>query len=247
MSSLAYVKSNIGGYFFDVTFKETHSFENVITENPVQSGTNINDHVYQKPVTITLDIGVSDCLASIATGQFASSSSRSVSAFNVLKSLWQTAQVLTVNTLFDSYTNMIIKSFVPVKDKTTMTALRATVILQQIIVTDAVSISLAQKISSSPQTTAYTATGAKTIATNTIYKTLTISPTEYTGGTVKYSGATMTLDAFFKKYSAAGAAFNLKNYIITPIITASITVNSTFNVGGKTLNYAQFISKYGTS
>lgn len=159
------IKSNTTGctYFFNVTFKEMHSFTNQITQNPVQTGAAINDHVYQQPCTFTWDVGVSDCVGSI----FGSSGvAASVQAFIVLETMWQTADVLTVTTEFHQYTNMIIKSFVVTRDKTSMYAMRATVTFQEIIVTSAVSISVSQKTTSAPQTTGKTNAGTKATSTS---------------------------------------------------------------------------------
>lgn len=152
------VKSNTTGitYFLDVTFRETHSFTNQITQNPVQTGAAINDHVYQQPCTFTWDVGVSDCLGAAGKGE-----STSVSAFAVLESLWRTADALTVTTEFCQYTSMIIKSFVVNRDKTSMYALRATVTFQQVIVTNAVTISVSQKTTADPQATGQTNSGVK--------------------------------------------------------------------------------------
>lgn len=146
------IKSNTTGYtyFFDVTFKETHSFTNQITQNPVQTGAAVNDHVYQQPCTFTWDVGASDCFASITGSSGIASSTQ---AFAVLEFMWQTADVITVTTEFHQYTNMIIKSFVVNRDKNTMFGMRATVVFQQIIVTEAVAISVSQKTTSDPQAT----------------------------------------------------------------------------------------------
>lgn len=144
--ALAYLKSTIGGFMFDVIFKENYQFENQITQNPVQSGANINDHVYQQPVVIVFDVGISDCLTSCINGQFGSLNSRSASAFQALYKLWQGAAVIQVNTYLNGATftwkNMLIKSMSILRDKTTHHAIRATVTLQQIIVTDAVSMGI---------------------------------------------------------------------------------------------------------
>lgn len=154
------IKSSYGTYFFDVTFKESHSFQNVITQNPVQEGASIDDHVYQQPITFMWDVGVSDCFASANSG-VPSSPSHSSSAFTILKMLWETADTLTITTTFQQYKNMVLKSFIAIRDKATMSAMRATVIFQQIIVTSAVEISVSQKISSYPQTTGKTDIGNK--------------------------------------------------------------------------------------
>lgn len=256
--SMVSVRSTSGTYVFDVTFKETHTFENVITQHPVQTGASINDHVYQQPIVFTWDVGASDCLASVVNGQFATASSRAVSAFNVLRTLWQTAEALTVTTTYGQYTNMIIRSFNATKDKTLMNAMRATVTFQQIIVTDAVTISASQKQSSTPQTTNSTVTGTIPTNPNNSYKTLTIPQNEYSNTKVTYNGSIMTLAQYFQKYSTSQAKFTggttisspgtsasgTKQYQITPIINSSVTSNSTFNVNGVVMFYSNFISKY---
>jgi hypothetical protein len=141
--SLAYVKCAIGGYFFDATISESHDFENQITVNPVQTGANVNDHVFAQPILYTMQIFQSDCLASVVSGQFdVSGLTRSQTAMAVLMSLWQKAQILTVQTSLQTYDSMIIKSCVVTKDKDTMSAIKATVILQQLIITDAQAVSI---------------------------------------------------------------------------------------------------------
>lgn len=159
------VKSNTTGitYFFDVTFKETHSFTNQITQNPVQTGAAVNDHVYQQPCAFTWEVGASDCLGAMGKG---TSWSSSVYAFAVLESMWQTVDVLTVMTEFHQYTNMIIKSFVVNRDKNSMFAMRATVVFQEIIVTEAVAISVSQKTTSDPQATGKNNAGVKATSTS---------------------------------------------------------------------------------
>lgn len=153
------VKSNTTGitYFFDVTLRETHSFTNQITQNPVQTGAAINDHVYQQPYTFTWDVGVSDCMSTMK----GASASSSASAFNVLEVMWQTADILTITTEFFTYKNMLIQSFVVTRDKTSMLAMRATVTFQEVIITDAVSISVSQKKTADPNATGQTNGGTK--------------------------------------------------------------------------------------
>jgi hypothetical protein len=141
--SLAYVKCAIGGYFFDATISENHDFENQITVNPVQTGANVNDHVFAQPILYTMQIFQSDCLASIVRGQFdVSGLTRSQTAVAMLMGLWQKAQILTIQTSLQTYQSMIIKSCIITKDNTTMSAIKATVILQQLIITDAQAVSI---------------------------------------------------------------------------------------------------------
>lgn len=143
--SLAYFKTSVGGYFFDVTYSENHALENAITENPVQSGASINDHVYQQPRQLTLDVGVSDCLTSYASGQFTNSSTRAISAYQVLVGLWKTAQVMQIATPFETYPSMVLKSINMNCTAQTMNAMRATVTFQEVIIVNAVNVGISSE------------------------------------------------------------------------------------------------------
>jgi hypothetical protein len=179
--SLVFLKSSIGGYFFDVIFREDYDFENVITSSPVQSGANVSDNAYSQPVTITFDVGISDCLGSIVAGQFDGYPSRAASAFDSFQILWKTRVPLEIDTVIGGHIfpfyPMVIKSMRPSRTKDTMNALRMTIVLQEVILTDAVSQSVAPKntatsgevmgppvppTSSDPQTTDQTPVGTVT-------------------------------------------------------------------------------------
>lgn len=238
------ITSGIHGttYFFDTTFKESHSFTNIITQNPVQTGAAVNDHVYQQPIMFSWDVGVSDCKGSLNGLSF----STGKQAFDALEKMWQEADMLTITTEFKQYTNMIIKSFVVVRDKVTMTAMRATVVFQQVIVTDAVEISVSQKNTSAPQTTGKTNGGTKATkqAKTNIVK---IKDQDYTTDIkVKYGGKTFTLEDYLIKY--ANQSCDIDNGIwkitLSPILSSSVANGSTFIANGQTLSYDQFASKY---
>jgi hypothetical protein len=252
--SLVSVTGANGTYFLDVTFKESFDFENTITQNPVQTGANISDHVINQPIVFTWEVGVSDCLASIVNGQFASTSSRSVSAFGILEGMWQNKEALTVNTSFQKLDNMVIRSFIPIRDKTTMTAMRATVTFQQIIVTSAVEISVNQKSiptknTSVPQTTGKSNSGPKPVAQSTMYKTVKIKNDTFFSSQAVYKGETMSLLDYFGRYSSSipqQPAGSL-DWTLTPIIDSSITSSTKFTINNSPMTYEQFLKTYGVS
>jgi hypothetical protein len=145
--ALAYIKANkssIGGYFFDVNYKEDYTFENVITSHPTQTGSNVNDHVYSQPNKITFDVGVSDCLGSLADGQFSEfGAKRSAAAFNLLLKWRSNFTLLTIASMIGgkrfAFSNMLIQSLAVTKDKSVMNnSVKATITMQQIIVTNAI-------------------------------------------------------------------------------------------------------------
>lgn len=237
-------------YYFDVTFKETHTYTNEITQNPVQTGANINDHVYQQPILFTWDVGMSDCLTSIIPGQFDSLEQRSVAAFDVLESLWEYGKLLTVTTAFRQYKNMLIKSFVPYRDKHTMFGMRATVIFQQIIVTAATDISVTATESSDPQTTSQTNTNTKSTTLSKDTQKIVIPLYKIRNAT--YGGKTMSIEDYFSKYSSSKGSNDINffgghfyDYSITPIIPASVTSATTFQIGGVKYTYAELLKKFG--
>lgn len=180
MSSVAVKSSSLGYFVFDATFRETHNFTNTITQNPVQTGAAINDNAYSQPIMLTCDIGVTDCY--FPGGSFGGYASRSLSAYGVLAKLAQSRDVMDVTTSFGTYQNMMIKSFVPIRDKTTMTTLRATITFQQIIVTSAVEISVAQKNTAAPQ---------KTGKTNNVTKPTKATPNSSAGNVGDIINATL--------------------------------------------------------
>jgi len=189
VKSATYFRSSIGGYFFDVVFRENYVFTNEITQHPVQSGAAINDHVYRKPTEITFDVAVSDCLGSVVKGQFDKLSSRSATALAIFFQLWSAALPLQINASVGgatvSYKDMVIKTLSITRDKTTMNALRMTIMLQQVIRVNATTVALTETstvtdttppaASSDPHTTGAT-TGGRVAAT-TVQSSTPYAPT----------------------------------------------------------------------
>lgn len=162
--SLAYFRTGLmdsagfgNDYFFDVEYSENHDYENQITENPVMTGVAANDHVYRKPNVITLDVGTSDCYT-FNNGTSWQSSLRSVAALEALRMLCGNATLVDVYTGLHSYNGYIIRSVNAKRDNTLMHAMRATIVLQELMVVDAVTTS----ISEVPNTTDSTNSGAQT-------------------------------------------------------------------------------------
>lgn len=120
-------------YVFDTALELEHDLEAVITVVPVQTGAAISDHAYLMPPMLMVEILMSDTIQSFYFGQFSSAPSRSVSAYQTLKSLMQARTPLTVATRLDTYDNMLIKSIRPRDNAETRFGLRALVTFQQIL------------------------------------------------------------------------------------------------------------------
>ena len=153
--AMLYCKTNIGGYFFDGFMSVEHSRELEMTENPVETGAAIVDHAYVKPSELTMQIRMSDVHQSIISGQFSDSSSRSVSAWKILKKLQDNRIPVSVFTRLGLYENMMIQSLTANDDSSTFRALNATVTLKELPVARVKTV----KISKASNTTASTEMG----------------------------------------------------------------------------------------
>lgn len=250
MSLVVLTDDKGNSYYFDVTYKEMHSYENQITQNPVQEGAAINDHVYRQPILFTWDVGMSDCLTSISPGQFSSSEKRSVAAFEVMESLWENAIPLTITTGFRQYNNMIIKLFIPYKDKHTMYGMRANVTFQQIIVTYATDIPV--KDSADAQVTDKIGMGIKPIIPTKDTREIKLFGAGMPENQATYNGKTMSLENYFQIYSSSRGAYVKDNlldpvgdYTITPILTSALKSGTTFVIGEKKYTYQELLKTFG--
>ena len=158
-----YVKTNVGGWFFDAFLKLDHSSTLKITEHPVQSGASITDHAFLEPKILTMEIGMSDAESSFIPGQFTQSWSRSASAFEVLRELQAQRIPVQILTRLGLYKNMLVETISAPDDFMTLFSLKVTVTFKEIIVatvqTVQVGASAAPPVSAVPQITGQTAKG----------------------------------------------------------------------------------------
>jgi hypothetical protein len=191
--SLVYLKlSNGDKYFFDAVFKEQHTLTNVITQNPVQTGTAVTDHVYQQPITVSFDIGMSDVMKDIIPGQYSAGDSRSANAYKIFMYMWQNALLMDVSTSFIVYQNMVIQSIQAYRDNTTMKAMKATIVLQELITVNAIS----QSISADNQVTDTTPKGKVNPTSKKLSTNQPNSATASNTGMVSNTGAVKVLTDF---------------------------------------------------
>ena len=130
---LIYCKSNLNGYFFDAILSTTTSHSATVTTHPVQNGANIADHMYMEPVTISLEIAMSDVMASMVHGQWEEGSGKSVSCYKKLCELMEARMPLTLLTRLNRSENMVITNITVNDTADTLYGLSADVSLQQII------------------------------------------------------------------------------------------------------------------
>lgn len=134
MSQSVAIIRNVGGLVFDATFQEKHEIGAEVTENPVETGVNVADHMFMKPIRVTISAGVSDTpLDSNANDQFGGSSSRSQAAYNLLTQLQASFEPFAVQTGLQLYKNMVVKNITCIQDKDTSSAFIFEAELQQVI------------------------------------------------------------------------------------------------------------------
>lgn len=165
IAHLAYVKTNLAGWFFDAFLKLTHNSELTITEHPVERGANVADHAFMEPREVIIEVGMTDTAASIVLGQFAGGWSRSVEAYKVLASLQQDRIPFSILTRLGLYENMLIKTLMAPDDYATRFGLKATATCREVLVAETRQV----KVSALPQKTGSTYKGQKVVNESTLF------------------------------------------------------------------------------
>jgi len=155
---LFYISDSKGNdYFFDGVFKTEHSSKRRLTQHPVQTGANITDHSYQIPMSLTLEVGVSDSMDVYKLSWSGNANSKSVNAYQKLRKIQDSGQPLKVITRMCSYENMVIESIAIQEDYKSLYSMKAGISFQQIIIADVAM----RKISASKQTTEVNSSATK--------------------------------------------------------------------------------------
>jgi hypothetical protein len=149
IKQLVYVKTNVGGWFFDAFLRMDHTSKLKITEHPVQTGAAITDHAFLEPATLTMEIGMTDVAESIIPGQFTGGWSRSVTAYQLLLELQKQRIPVQILTRLKLYKNMLIEVISVPDDYKTLYGLKATVAFKEILIAQVTTV----KISTRPQVT----------------------------------------------------------------------------------------------
>lgn len=143
---------NIGGFIADVTIREDHEDELVITENPVEQGADVTDNSFKAPARLTVDVGYSN---SSPNSNGDPNYVQSIYAqFLALQAGRQPFDVITGKRV---YTNMLITLLHTTTDEASENALYLTVRMREIILVDTQTVSVPPSQNmSSPQDTGAT-------------------------------------------------------------------------------------------
>jgi Dit-like tail protein len=109
---------------FDAVIREQHARELTVPQEPTEAGFVVADHAYLQPDRLSIEAAVSDiALRPSASDPFASSASRSVKAFDLIRKLQESMEPFSVQTGLLLYDNMEITSFSADQDARTSSAL----------------------------------------------------------------------------------------------------------------------------
>jgi len=136
-------RAKIGSISVDASISESHVTSADITENPVEEGAKITDHVQIKPKQLTMTGVISDSPINFAvvdniTGaantifNALGKTKRSIDAYNRLVDLQNTREPFTVTTGLTVYNNMILSSLQVDREATKANAIYFTATLQEI-------------------------------------------------------------------------------------------------------------------
>ena len=136
-------------YFFDAVLAADHDLSATPTKHPVQTGASSADHIILNAARLVLEVGMSDAMDSLVSGQYTSGKSRSVSAFQTFDGIRKARQLLVISTRLMTYSNMVITGLRAREDVRTAHAGKFVVTFEQMLM----STLATQNVSARPQQT----------------------------------------------------------------------------------------------
>lgn len=120
-------RNKIGDLVLDATDSEIIEYSSTITNHPVSSGSNISDHIYENPISITMEGRITDdsllgrdldTLPGFLEGNIVTNiynyitgpTKKQILAFNFLETLKKNKSLVTIVAKMKSYDNMAIES-----------------------------------------------------------------------------------------------------------------------------------------
>ena len=142
---ITFIDTLLGPVGFDAVLSESISASSTVTSNPIETGAEINDHIFTNPKTYTLSAGVTNTPLSLlnddifTTGIFTvgdSGGGRREAAWEVLNILHDAGDTFGVQAGLELLPNMVITSLDTTTDAATQGALLFTATLQQLTIVD---------------------------------------------------------------------------------------------------------------
>ena len=120
------------GFFIDATPTEQHSFDSVITTNPIEDGSLVADHVRLLPDKISYTCIVSDTPIGVIADLRPEGAVPSQDAYAKLKKIRVDKKPITIKDSLDVFENMMIKGLSIPRSAATANALEFTVSFEQL-------------------------------------------------------------------------------------------------------------------
>lgn len=142
---ITFIDTLLGPVGFDAVLSETISASSTVTSNPIETGAEINDHIFTNPKIYTLSAGVTNTPLSLlsddifTTGIFTvgdSGGGRREAAWEVLNILHDAGDTFSVQAGLELLDNMVITSIDTTTDAATQGALLFSATLQQLTIVD---------------------------------------------------------------------------------------------------------------
>jgi len=126
---------------------ESHEMTNTITDNPVESGSVVNDHVQRNPRRYSISGFFSDAAVNILDLN-ALFNSRMSKAWSYMQTLWESGTTITIRTKYTTLENMILESLSVPRDKGTGNAFvfSATFKELRVVDTEAAAVAVPQTV-----------------------------------------------------------------------------------------------------
>lgn len=114
-STFSLEDESVGNLEFDSIDSETHDWQRDVTQNPVENGSPVADHIIEKPRNLTVTGMISNSPisgSSIFTSLISGSNTEDAvaNAFSTLDALYKSRSLVTIYTRYATYENMVLTS-----------------------------------------------------------------------------------------------------------------------------------------
>lgn len=122
----------IDGFPIDAAISESYEYQSEVPEDPVESGADISDHVRNKPPDVVLESIVSDRPIGAIADERSTTSLPSEDALAMLMRIRDARQPVTIEASLGVYADVVLKSLIIPRDRSTGRALRFRAVFKQI-------------------------------------------------------------------------------------------------------------------
>ena len=136
--TITYQLTGVSKYKFaiDLCVRLTHSNSATVTDNPIEDGSSINDHVINQPRVVTLTGLVSDYKYQLFPFNFpfATQDKPSKKVYDIFQDIYKNKRLIEIDTGLEVYENMIIESMSFPRTSDTQESLEFSLTMKEIII-----------------------------------------------------------------------------------------------------------------